>query len=85
MSPKITIYSTTTCQPCRIVSKRLDAAGLAHEKIDLDLEGQEERLASLKARLGVSTLHTPTVEVDGEVIMQGLDANALRDLIASRS
>lgn len=85
MASKIVIYSSTTCQPCRIVSKRLTAAGIAHEKLDLDLDEHKSTLDALKARLGVSTLHTPTVEVDGEIVMQGLNGDALRELIVRHS
>lgn len=85
MASKIIIYSSTTCQPCRVLSKRLSAAGIAHEKLDLDLDEHKSTLEALKARLGVSTLHTPTVEVDGEIVMQGLDGDAVRELIASHS
>ncbi|WNN93684.1 NrdH-like glutaredoxin [Arthrobacter phage CallinAllBarbz] len=83
MASKIIIYSSTTCQPCRVLSLRLDRAGISHDVIKLDTDA--DALAALKARLGVDIVHTPTVEVDGQIVMQGLDGDAIRDLIEAHS
>lgn len=80
---RVTLYTTTTCNPCRLVARKLDAAGIAHEKVVLDLEGNEARLDDLKARMGVDMLQTPVLEVDGAVVMRGLQPAVLDDVIAS--
>lgn len=79
---QIKLYTTTTCQPCRLVANKFTAHGVAFEKITLDMEENADLLAGLKARLGADTLHTPLLEVDGAVAMQGLTPGVVAQVIA---
>ena len=78
----LTLYSTTTCGPCKIVAKRLTDARIPFDHIHLDRN--ENILAELKTRLDTNTIHTPVVIDNGEVVMRGpgIDPAALLDLIA---
>lgn len=78
----ITLYSTTTCRPCRLVARKLDTNGVPFQKIDLDLPEHAETLETLKRSLNTNTIHTPTIIENGVVAMVGLDPDALNGLIA---
>lgn len=49
---KITVYTTPTCQTCKMAARRLDAAGADVELVDLT--ENPEILLELKAKLGVA-------------------------------
>jgi glutaredoxin len=78
----LTLYSTTTCAPCKIVARKFTAAGIRFEKIDLDQPEHADTLANLKASLGTDTIHTPTIIDNGVVAMVGMNPAQLNDLIA---
>lgn len=59
---QIVIHSTTTCQPCKTVKKRLDAAGIPFEEVILDLPENAEYLATLKRRLEREIIQTPLIQ-----------------------
>ena len=61
----VTLYSTPTCAPCRVAEKRLIAAGITVNRVDLTEE--PETLAALKAELDSPVVHTPTFRHDGEL------------------
>ena len=77
----LTLYSTTTCNPCKIVAKKFTAAGVPFTKIDLDLPEHADTLAELKNQLGTDIIHTPTVIENGTVALVGLNPAALNGLI----
>lgn len=80
----VIIYSTRSCSPCRVVARRFEATGVAYTSVYLDDPERADELAALKARLGTDIIHTPTLEVDGKIVMQGLDADVVRELIEAR-
>lgn len=49
---KITVYTTPTCQTCKMAARRLDAAGADVELVDLT--ENPDILLELKAKLGVA-------------------------------
>lgn len=61
----VTVFTTTTCQPCKTAIKRLDSLGIHNEAILLDREPAV--LAEIKKRLGRETISTPIFEVDGKL------------------
>ena len=63
----VTLYSTPTCAPCRVAEKRLIAAGIEVDKVDLTTE--PETLAALKEELESPAVHTPTFRHDGELLV----------------
>lgn len=54
------VYGSTTCAPCKVALKRLDAANIPYEYHLLDEE--PELLAELKHRLGLDQINTPHIE-----------------------
>jgi len=72
--PDLIVYTTPTCAPCRVVKSKLDRLGIAHEVVDLTLD--DDALAHLreltKAATGSDTVHTPTLELGGELRMIGM-------------
>lgn len=61
----VIVYSTPTCAPCRVAEKRLDAAEVPFEKVDLT--ENPEILANLKERLGVPHIQTPLFLFEDEL------------------
>lgn len=64
MTRTFTIYSTPTCAPCKVAYKRLDAAGIPYEVVDLTEDA--EALAELKHRLEVEKVNTPVIRLGSE-------------------
>lgn len=77
----LTLYSSTTCGPCRIVANKFTKAGVPFVKVDLDLPEHTETLAALKASLGADIINTPTIIDNGTVAMVGMNPSVLNDLI----
>lgn len=71
----VTVYTSTTCAPCKVAKKRLAAAGIAFTEVALDTE--PAKLAELKSRLDRETIQTPLFEYNG----QYRDMTQLRELI----
>ncbi len=61
----VTIYSTPTCAPCRVVKARLKDRGIPFEEVDLTTA--PEALADLKARKGTDLIQTPVLEFEGKL------------------
>ena len=72
----VTLYSTPTCSPCLVLGKRLDAAGVNWEKVDLT--ENPDRLADLKARRQSETIQTPILEFEGELF----DITGFREVLS---
>jgi NADH-dependent peroxiredoxin subunit F len=72
---RVTVYSTKTCQYCRMAKAFLDKYGVPYESIDV---GEDEKAArkmiELSGQRGV-----PVITVDQEVIV-GFDAQRLNEL-----
>lgn len=79
----LTLYSTTTCAPCKIVARKFTDAGVPFVKIDLDQPEHADTLADLKHSLNTDLIHTPTIIENGVVAMAGMNHGVLQDLIAS--
>jgi len=58
----LTLYSTTTCATCSVAGRRLDAAGIPHEKVILDLPESAESLAELKKTLRSDIIQVPLLQ-----------------------
>lgn len=67
----LTLYSTTTCGPCKIVAKRFTDAKVPFKEIKLDLDEHATTLATLKRTLNADQIGTPLVIDDGDVVMRG--------------
>lgn len=75
----VTLYSTPTCAPCRAAEKRLIAAGITVNKVDLTQE--PAKVDELKERLGNPTfIQTPIFERDGELFNIADLPNILRSV-----
>lgn len=61
----VTVYSTPTCAPCRVVKARLKARGVPFEEVDLTTN--PKALADLKRRKGVDIIQTPVLEFAGDL------------------
>jgi glutaredoxin len=61
----VTVYTTPTCAPCRVVKARLTAAHIPFHLVDLTQDA--EAITDLKQRLQTPVLTTPIIEVDGEL------------------
>lgn len=75
----VTVYTSTTCAPCKVAKRRLAAAGIEFTEVQLDTE--PEALFDLKMRTGRETVQTPLFEFAGEF----RDMTQLRDLIQEAS
>lgn len=62
----ITLFSATTCNPCKIVRDRLDAAGIPFTEVKLDLPENAEVLANLKRTLEREIIQTPLIRYAGK-------------------
>lgn len=61
----VTVYSTPTCAPCRVVKARLKARGIPFEEVDLTTN--PDRLADIKRRKGTDIIQTPVLEFEGKL------------------
>ena len=66
MEHKITIYSTPTCPSCKMLKSYLEEKGFEYENKDVgeDTKAREEMLEK-----NGGLLSTPTVEIDGKIIV----------------
>lgn len=86
MAPSITVYTTPTCAPCRVLKNRLDREGVAFDYVDLTedeaaLTALREKVQTRNGPGGSDIVHTPAVVVDGVLRMVGMDAEALRAIV----
>lgn len=66
MTRTIIVHSTTTCNPCKVVKKRLEREGIPFTEVVLDLPENAEYLAELKRRLERETISTPLIQYGTE-------------------
>jgi NADH-dependent peroxiredoxin subunit F len=72
---KVTVYSTKTCQYCRMAKAFLDKYGVPYDSIDVGADEEAARkMIELSGQRGV-----PVITVDNEVIV-GFDAQRLNEL-----
>ncbi|MDD4136534.1 MAG: FAD-dependent oxidoreductase [Methanoregula sp.] len=72
---KVTVYSTKTCQYCRMVKAFLDKYRVPYESVDVGVdEDAARKMIELSGQRGV-----PVITVDNEVIV-GFDAQRLNEL-----
>lgn len=62
MTRTITIHSTTTCQSCKTVKRRLDSLGIPYDEVLLDLPENADYLAELKRRRESDMISTPLIQ-----------------------
>lgn len=64
----VTLYTTPTCGTCKVAERRLDAAGVAFEKVDLT--EHPDALLDIKERLGIEPgqkVQLPVIGFEGEL------------------
>lgn len=74
----VTVYTSTTCAPCKVAKRRLSGAGIEINEVQLDTD--PEALFDLKMRTGRETVQTPLFEYPAG---QFHDMTGLRELIES--
>lgn len=82
MTRTITIYSTPTCAPCKVAYKRLDAAGIPYEVVDLTADA--DALARLKERLETDTITTPVIQFGTRHVQINGLSGVIEDYLAER-
>ena len=82
MTRTITIYSTPTCAPCKVAYKRLDAAGIPYEVVDLTVDA--DALARLKERLETDTITTPVIRFGTRHVQINGLSGVIEDYLAAR-
>lgn len=65
MSDVLTLYTSTTCTPCGAAKRRLTAAGIPFDEVNL--EENPDVLAQLKSSLGVPFVTTPLFRWHGKL------------------
>jgi alkyl hydroperoxide reductase subunit F len=80
MMKKVTVYSTQSCQYCRMAKAFLDKHGVPYESIDVGADSNAaEKMIALSGQRGV-----PVIVVDDEVIV-GFDSQRLNELFGTAS
>ncbi|MGB9176749.1 MAG: Uxx-star family glutaredoxin-like (seleno)protein [Methanoregula sp.] len=80
MMKKVTVYSTQSCQYCRMAKAFLDKHGVPYESIDVGADSNAaEKMIELSGQRGV-----PVIVVDDEVIV-GFDSQRLNELFGTAS
>ncbi len=75
---KVTVYSTQSCQYCRMAKAFLEKQGVPYESIDVGEDREAaEKMIELSGQRGV-----PVIVVDNEVIV-GFDSQRLNELFGS--
>lgn len=74
----VTLYSTPACAPCKVAEKRLDAAGIPFEKVDLTQH--PSLVEDLKDRLDQPLIQTPIMEFRGELFGIADLSNIIRSI-----
>ena len=64
MNPKITIYSTSWCQPCKLAKRLLESKGLEYSEIDIEDKGWSRE--DLNNITGGRTV--PQIVIDGKTL-----------------
>ena len=64
MNPKITIYSTSWCQPCKLAKRLLESKGLEYSEIDIEEKGWSRE--DLNNITGGRTV--PQIVIDGKTL-----------------
>ena len=65
----VILYTTPTCGTCKVAERRLDAADVAFEKVDLT--EHPDVLADIKERLGLAPsakVQLPVIGYQGELL-----------------
>lgn len=73
----VTLFTSPTCSPCRVLKARFDRAGIDLDVIDLSTDENAELAASLKAR-GFS--QTPIV-IAGDIEFAGMIPDKIQAVI----
>ncbi|MFA5267730.1 MAG: Uxx-star family glutaredoxin-like (seleno)protein [Methanoregula sp.] len=77
---KVTVYSTQTCQYCRMAKAFLEKHGVPYENIDVGSDNKAaEKMVELSGQRGV-----PVIVIDDEVIV-GFDSQRLNELFGTTS
>lgn len=64
MNPKITIYSASWCQPCKLAKRLLESKGLAYSEVDIEEKGwSREDLYNITGGRTV-----PQIVIDGKTL-----------------
>jgi alkyl hydroperoxide reductase subunit F len=80
MMSKVTVYSTQTCQYCRMAKAFLEKHGVPYENIDVGSDNKAaEKMVELSGQRGV-----PVIVIDDEVIV-GFDSQRLNELFGTTS
>lgn len=66
MNHKITIYSTSTCPSCKMLKTYLAEKGFEYENKDV---GEDDKAREEMIEKNGGMLSTPTVEIDGKIIV----------------
>lgn len=64
MNPKITIYSTSWCQPCKLAKRLLESKGFEFSEIDIEEKGWSRE--DLNNITGGRTV--PQIVIDGKTL-----------------
>lgn len=70
-----TLYSSTTCNRCRLAKGSMDRAGATHREVLLDLPEHEHELADLKVELGKAPhemIDLPVIRTPDGRLLRGL-------------
>jgi alkyl hydroperoxide reductase subunit F len=80
MMSKVTVYSTQSCQYCRMAKAFLEKHGVPYENIDAGTDSKAaEKMVEISGQRGV-----PVIVIDDEVIV-GFDSQRLNELFGTTS
>lgn len=65
-SSQLQIYGSDDCPQTQAMRRRLDQLNILHEYVDIDADDDVEAWVREQ---GGGELHTPTIDVDGEVLV----------------
>jgi glutaredoxin-like protein NrdH len=83
VAPKVTVYTSPTCQPCRMTKLRLTRGGVEYDEVDLTADEHAETLAALKRSMQVEgMMPMPVVAIDGVVEWAEFRPDKIDSLIA---
>ncbi|MCX6769334.1 MAG: glutathione S-transferase N-terminal domain-containing protein [Candidatus Micrarchaeota archaeon] len=75
-SPKITVYSTSTCPYCVMAKRYLKEKGLEFE--DVDISQDKSRAAEMFSKSG--QMGIPVLDINGKIIV-GFDRTAIENAV----
>lgn len=76
MDKKVSIYTTPTCQYCKMTKEFFSKHNVQYEEYDVSTDaGKRDEMIQKSGQMGV-----PVIDVDGEIII-GFDQAKLSDLL----